>query len=275
MTVDSKARVEPASTLQAMDVHASWSRQFRSSENDRFYGLAFDYIATEFGEPAAAPVVDAGCGSATKSLHLAKRGFQVQALDFSEAILVEARRESEKAGLASRIDFAQADLTALTLPTASARRILCWGVLMHVPAVEKAVAELSRVLAPGGTLIVSEGNKRSIQAWGFSALKRLLGRERAEIVQAPAGKEFWEETRTGKLMTRQADIPWLIAEFERHGLRLRERRAGQFTEIYMVLPWRPLRFLVHAFNNFWFSVFPAFAGGAYGNILVFDRPKHS
>jgi 2-polyprenyl-3-methyl-5-hydroxy-6-metoxy-1,4-benzoquinol methylase len=272
MTVDSKARVEPTSTLQAMDVHASWSRQFRSSENDRFYGLAFDYIAGEFGEPALAPVVDAGCGSATKSLHLAKRGFQVQALDFSEAILVEARRESEKAGLADRIEFAQADLTALTLPTAGARRVLCWGVLMHVPAVEKAVAELSRALAPGGTLIVSEGNKRSLQAWSFSALKRLLGRERAEIVHAPAGKEFWEETRTGKLMTRQADIPWLIAEFERHGLRLRERRAGQFTEIYMVLPWRPLRTLVHAFNNFWFRALPSFAGGAYGNILVFDRP---
>ena len=271
MTVDSKTRVEPKSTLQAMDVHESWSRGFRSAENDAFYGLAFDFIARTFGDPAAARVVDAGCGSATKSLQLARRGYRVRALDFSEAILVEARREAEKAGLADRIEFGTGDLTALAEPTASAQRVLCWGVLMHVPAVEKAVAELARIVAPGGMLIVSEGNKRSLQALSLSTLKRLLGKERAEIVHAPAGKEFWEQTRTGRLMTRQADIPWLIAEFERHGLRLRERRAGQFTEIYMILPWKPLRTLVHAFNNFWFRVFPGFAGGAFGNLLVFER----
>src|ERR1700742_746267 len=117
MTVDSRVRAEPKSTLQAMDVHDSWSRGFRSSENDRFYTLAFDFIESVFGPPARGPVVDAGCGSATKSLQLARRGYQVQALDFSESILVEARREAEKAGLADRIDFKQADLTALNLPT--------------------------------------------------------------------------------------------------------------------------------------------------------------
>ena len=42
---------------------------------------------------------------------------------------------------------------------------------MHVPAVEKAVAELSRIVAPGGTLIISEGNKRSIQAFCLRTLK--------------------------------------------------------------------------------------------------------
>jgi SAM-dependent methyltransferase len=243
MTVDSNVRVEPKSTLQAMDVHDSWSRGFRSAENNRFYELAFNYLAREFGEPGEDRVVDAGCGSATKSLQLAQRGYRVQALDFSEA-----------------------------MPSQSARRVLCWGVLMHVPAVEKAVAELARIVAPGGKLVVSEGNKRSLQAWTLSTLKKLLGRERAEIVNAPAGKEFWEETRAGRLMTRQADIPWLIREFERHGLRLIERRAGQFSEIYISLPWKPLRSFVHAFNNLWFRALPSFAGGAYGNLLVFERP---
>jgi 2-polyprenyl-3-methyl-5-hydroxy-6-metoxy-1,4-benzoquinol methylase len=273
MTVDSNARVEPKSTLQAMDVHESWSRGFRSPENDRFYGLAFDYISKIFGDPGGDTVVDAGCGSATKTLHLARRGYRVKALDFSEAILLTARREAERAGVADRIEFDHGDLTALKLATGSASRVLCWGVLMHVPEVEKAVAELARIVAPGGTLIVSEGNKRSIQAWSLSALKRVLGRERAQIVNAPSGKEFWEETATGKLMTRQADIPWLIAEFERHGLKPRERLEPQSSEIYTVLPWKPLRSLVHAFNNAWFRLFPSFAGGAFANMLVLDRPR--
>ena len=85
-----------------------------------------------------------------------------------------------------------------------------------------------------------------------------------------AGIEFWEETSTARLMTRQADIPWLIAEFRRHGLELVDRRAGQFTEIYVLLPWKPLRLLVHAINNLWFRRI-RLAGPAYGNLLVLRR----
>ncbi len=129
------------------------------------------------------------------------------------------------------------------------------------------------LIAPGGTLVISEGNMRSLQAVTLRWIKKLLGRERAEIMHTPAGIEFWEETSTARLMTRQADIPWLIAEFRRHGLELVERRAGQFTEIYVLLPWKPLRRLVHAINNFWFR-WIRLAGPAYGNLLVLRRPTH-
>lgn len=272
MTVNAETRQEPKTTLQDMEVHSAWMRQFRTSENDPFYNLAFDYIAAVYGRAGDEPVVDAGCGSAVKSLHLARRGYRVRGLDFSGAILEQARRAAEAAGLADRMEFAQNDLTAMTVATGTARRALCWGVLMHVPDIEKAVSELARIMAPGGRLVISEGNFRSLQARGLRGLKRLLGRQRAELIRTPAGLEHWEGTSTGKLMTRQADIPWLIAEFERHGLKLIERRAGQFSEIYMVLPWKPLRLLVHAFNNLWFR-WPRSAGPAYGNILVFERPS--
>jgi 2-polyprenyl-3-methyl-5-hydroxy-6-metoxy-1,4-benzoquinol methylase len=271
MTIDAESRKEPKSTLQAMDVHSDWQRLYRTSENDRFYNLAFDDIARVFGEPDDQSVVDGGCGSATKSLHLAKRGYRVLGLDFSAAILEHARRDAQSAGFAQRMEFRQADLTALELETASAQRVLCWGVLMHVPDLPKAVAELSRILKPGGVMVISEGNFRSLHAWFLRTLKKLLGRNLGEVIRTPAGLEFWEPTPTGKLMTRQADIPWLIREFERHGLKLQQRRAGQFSEIYVILPWKPLRWLVHAFNNAWYR-FVRFGGVSYGNLLVFRRP---
>jgi 2-polyprenyl-3-methyl-5-hydroxy-6-metoxy-1,4-benzoquinol methylase len=271
MSVDAEARKEPKSTLQAMDIHSDWQRQFRTSENDRFYNLAFDDIAKAFGNPDEQAVVDGGCGSATKSLHLARRGYRVLGLDFSAAILEHARLEAQGAGLAERMEFRQADLTALELETASANRVLCWGVLMHVPDLPKAVAELSRILKPGGIMVISEGNVRSLQAWFLRNLKKLLGKNLGEVIKTPAGLEFWEPTPTGKLMTRQADIPWLIREFEKHGLKLQQRRAGQFSEIYMILPWKPLRSLVHVFNNIWYR-FVRFGGPSYGNLLVFRRP---
>lgn len=271
MTDDARNRNEPKSTLQQMDIHDSWSRQFRSGENDAFYTLAFDYIAAEFGDPGGAEVLDAGCGSGTKSFELAKRGYRVAAMDFSESVLERARADAAALGFRDRIQFSQGDLTSLTLQSGSVQRCVCWGVLMHVPDVRHAVGELSRVLGSGGVLVVSEGNKRSLQAATLRWLKRALGKERAEVIPTEAGIEFWEETPTGRLMTRQADIPWLVREFQSHGLEPVHRRAGQFTEIYMLLPWKPLRRLVHLVNNLWFR-FPRLAGPAYGNLLVFRRP---
>lgn len=270
MTIDSSARAEPKSTLQTMEVHDVWTRQFRSAENDRFYDMAFDYIAGCFGPPDDAPVLDAGCGSAVKSIRLARRGYRVIGIDFSAAILPHAESAAADAGVADRVEFRQADLTKLPFADGAFSRAVCWGVLMHVPAIEQAVAELARVVAPGGTIVISEGNMRSVQAVKLRWLKRLLGRERAEILRTPAGLEFWEHTESGRLMTRQADVPWLVAEFARHGLALLERRAGQFTEVYTLLPWRPLRRLVHAINHAWFRHVRR-AGPAYGNLLVLRR----
>lgn len=271
MAIDTNTREEPKKVLQDMEVHDQWIGHFRSAENEPFYDLAFDYIARKFGDPSHAPVLDAGCGSATKTLNLAKRGYRVLGLDLSESILENARTAVAKAGLESRVEFRLADLTHIGLPVASMSRGICWGVLMHIPEVDKAVAELARIIAPGGILIISEGNQSSLQAIGLRALKTLLGKERAEVIRTPAGIEFWEETSTGRFMTRQANIPWLIREFENHGCKLDNRRAGQFTEIFTVVPWRPLRLLIHALNNAWFRIVP-WAKPSFGNILVFRRP---
>jgi len=269
--VDPTARQEPTKTLQQMDVHSAWSRHFRTAENDQFYGLAFDYLTTVFGDPQAHPVVDAGCGSGTKTSQLTRRGYRVTALDFSSVIINQARQAVAAEGCEAAVEFKQADLTDLALPTGSKPRILCWGVLMHIPAVEKAVGELARVLAPGGILVISEGNFRSVQAVAMRWLKKILRRERAELIRTPAGLEQWEQSTAGRLLTRQADIPWLIAECERHGLVLQERRAGQFTEIYALLPWKPLRLAVHAFNHCWFRWIRA-GGASFANLMVFRRP---
>jgi hypothetical protein len=72
------------------------------------------------------------------------------------------------------------------------------------------------------------------------------------------------------LVTRQADIDWLAARFEQHGLAVRERIAGQFSEAYAMVSAAPVKRLVHAFNNFWFRRVrrPSLA---YGNILILQK----
>jgi SAM-dependent methyltransferase len=257
-------------TLRDMEVHDGWTAGYRTIENEAFYALAFDHVAQVLGVPDGGPILDAGCGSGTKSAHLASRGFRVVGVDISEQILEAARENLDKSGLSDRVTLQVADLTSMRFDDGAFRGVLCWGVLMHVPEVERAIAELARVTAPGGTIVVSEGNRYSVQAIALRSLKRLLNRERAEVRARPSGVELWEETSAGRLVTRQADIKWLIGEFGRHGAQLIERRSGQFTEVFTLIPWKPVRSAIHLFNNGWFR-WPRSAGPAFGNLLVFRK----
>lgn len=261
---------EVKNTLQAILVHDSWVSVYRTSENEHFYDLAFDYLMTVYGPTDADAVLDAGCGTGTKTVHLAKRGYTVVAVDISDSVLDMAREVSAQKGYQDGITYMSEDVTDLSFQDGQFGRILCWGVLMHVPDVEKAIGELARITRPGGTIVVSEGNMRSLQAIGIHSLKKIVQWSHAEIRRTNAGVEYWEETAAGKLVTRQTDIKWLIASFEAHGVHLVERRAGQFTEIFTLLPWRPLRLLVHGFNNFWFRHI-RYPGPAFGNLLIFRK----
>ena len=47
--------------------------------------------------------------------------------------------------------------------------------------------------------------------------------------------------------------------------------ATQFTELYVLAPWRWLRQRVHAFSDVWFR-FVRLPRGAFANILTFEKP---
>lgn len=257
-------------TLQKSAIHEEWVDNYRTPENERFYGMAFDYIAARFAAPPGAIVLDAGCGSCAKSKNLVDRGFRVVGSDLSESALTLARDALKGTHYADHILLEQQNLLKLTFPDSRFDYAVCWGVLMHVPEVDKAIAELSRVMAPGGRLAVSEGNMHSVQSRLLRLVKRLFKLGHSEAVTTPAGVENWEDTEEGRLMTRQADMRWLVREFERNGMLLESRVAGQFSELYWLVPTRLLKQLIHIFNTLWFRHIRA-PGPAFGNILIFRK----
>lgn len=258
------------STLSHALVHESWSSGFRTSANDKFFARAFERILSIVGASSGDKFLDAGCGSATKTLILARFGMQVTSIDFSDYILDKARIAVSQAGLSDRVEFLQEDLLSLRFEDGRFPNVLCWGVVMHIPDFGRALDELARVTKSGGYVIMSEGNMHSLQALLLRGLKRLLGRERAEIVSGNIGLEFWEETDSGRLMTRQTDISALIKEMERRGMHLEKRFAGQFTELYTVIKNPVLQKMIHLLNALWFSLVRT-GRLAYGNILIFRK----
>lgn len=260
-------------TLEKPDIHERWEHDFRTAGNAQYYDRAFDYIR-EVLDPTGNPtVLDAGCGVCAHAMRLVCRGFDVVAVDFSPSVLRSARANLERSGFSDRIRLACQDILSLPFEDESFDHVLCWGVLMHIPDAETAVREIARVVRPGGRIVVSEGNMFSLESAVQRAVRRALRKKRTDVRRTAAGLEHWVRSSTGTLMTRQADIGWLIDRFDSVGLSLERRVAGQFTETFTRTSSPRLKRWIHRFNYFWFDRIKI-AGPAFGNILTFrKRPR--
>lgn len=97
------------------------------------------------------------------------------------------------------------------------------------------------------------------------ALHRRLRRKPPVSRRSPRGTEAHIDTSAGPLFIRHSNISFLVAEFEKHGMTLRSRRPGQFSESYVFLP-KPLGGLVHSLNRL-----RLFTRLSFGTLLTFER----
>ena len=267
------------STLQRGDVHEQWIREFYTDESRSLYEMAFDDIAGVLALHEKSPVLDAGCGDGAHTIRLARRGYPVVALDFSEYVLDRARGNVLASGLAQMVKFEHGSLLNLPLTDRSFDFVLCWGVLMHIPEVDKAIAELARVVKPNGFLIISENNMWSLESVVERIIRRALaaagirgrkGKPLATLKIGVAGAEYWRQTDAGPLMCREMRISWLIGKLAACGFTLKERKALEFSERHVALPGKLLKRWVHKFNLAWFK-YVRLPQPAADNLLIFVR----
>ena len=101
-------------------------------------------------------VLDVGVGPGFYSIILAKRGFNVTAIDFSAGMLSEARNNAGH--LAEKIIFMQMDAQQLLFPDNSFDVIVTRNLTWNLPEPVKAYSEWLRVLKPGGVLLNFDAN---------------------------------------------------------------------------------------------------------------------
>ena len=123
----------------------------------RPFGRLFPY--DEYG-PAGAAVLEVGCGLGTMAMNWARAGARVTALDLNMTSIEMTRRRFAIHGLEG--DIRQADARELPLADAQFDYAYSWGVLHHSPDLGRSVAELMRVVRPGGGFGIMLYNRRSI-----------------------------------------------------------------------------------------------------------------
>lgn len=108
------------------------------------------------GIPKTNRLLDAGAGYGILALTLADQGYSIDALDLGpERMAALDARKKELPALDARIHTFVGSLTELPFADNSYDTLICSEVIEHIKDDAKAVAELNRVLAPGGTLIIT------------------------------------------------------------------------------------------------------------------------
>jgi ubiquinone/menaquinone biosynthesis C-methylase UbiE len=117
-------------------------------------------------------VLDAACGTGVVAVTAARAGGKVRGLDLSPALLERARLNAEIARV--RIDFVEGDVEALPYADASFDVVLSQFGHMFAPRPEVALAELLRVLRPGGRIAFSTWPPELFTGAMFSLLGRFM-----------------------------------------------------------------------------------------------------
>lgn len=119
-----------------------------------------------------ASVLDLGCGLGYHAIELARRGYEVTGLDWSDQYLDVARREAEEAGV--DIAFVQGDMARMTFE-GKFDAVVLWGNTFAMLAHEDNVATLQgirRALRHGGRALIDTQNYTGLpdkleRGWSF------------------------------------------------------------------------------------------------------------
>ncbi|MFI0785263.1 methyltransferase domain-containing protein [Streptomyces lydicus] len=113
--------------------------------------------------PAGSRVLEVGCGVGAQTVHLAHSspGARITAVDLSEESLTQARAHVTAQAPEADVTWHRADLHQLPYSDGHFDHLFACFVLEHLRDLTQALTELRRVLRPGGTLTVIEGDHGS------------------------------------------------------------------------------------------------------------------
>jgi len=182
-------------------------------------------------------ILDAGCGAGIVTRELAKKGHIVIGTDYSYD-MVEKAISVCNTDRDLRVKFSQVDVESLPFKDSSFDMVVCLGVVTYLESEERALHELSRLLRPGGVLILSSLNKAHLVSYldlpillkdvldrllklGRNTIKSILGTRIASRI-AIWRRRKRTEINNGSPIYRRYFTPKLKTSLERQGFSVLE-----------------------------------------------------
>lgn len=173
-------------------------KEQRYAELFRRLGLRRGSVALEVG---------CGAGGASRLLAQVVKGARVVGVDPSRLAVAEAIRLTAAAGLAGRVSFETMDGRSLAYPDGSFDAVFASRVLVHAFDPEGILAEMLRVLRPGGRLLVVEPDRDgTLGSVAHDEVDRLYWKHRRSI-NPDVGRRLYSMCRRAGLAEVEV-IPW-------------------------------------------------------------------
>ena len=156
------APTSPVDPKHANIVYHDWeAATYDDKWSISFDDRCIDYAAGRFAKALGGRtrrferVLEIGCGTGFFLLNLAQAGYigEAHACDISQGMVDTCVRNGARLGI--DVHGRQADAEALPYPDGSFDAVIGHAVVHHLPDLDAAFAEIHRVLAPGGVLVVA------------------------------------------------------------------------------------------------------------------------
>ncbi len=119
-------------------------------------------------------VLDLGCAGGFMAEAIAQKGADVTGIDPAEKAIEAARAHARQTALSIRYDVGMGE--ALPYDDAAFDIVVCVDVLEHVTDLEAVIAEVARVLAPGGVFLYDTINRNALSRFmTITVAEDLLG----------------------------------------------------------------------------------------------------
>lgn len=184
-------------------------------------------------DPGSTAALDVGCGGGFLTEEIARLGFDTAGVDPSALSVRAAADHARETGL--RIRYVAGAGESLPFEDRSFGAVFCCDVLEHVRDLPRVIAEISRVLRPGGVFVYDTFNRT---VWSFLAAIK-VGQGWKPWAFMPPNLHVWRmfiKPREMKSLLRQNGLEWK----EHRGLvpgvpiprllgYLRKRARGEWT----------------------------------------------
>lgn len=142
----------------------------------------------DFDEWKGKDVLDVGCGAGVEVVRFARAGARVTGVDIAESAIALARQNVEQQGLSARLEVADGE--HLPYPDASFDLVFAHGVVQYTGDDSRMVADVHRVLRPGGLAIFQGYNRISWLNALSKVMKTPLEHEDAPVLKRYSAAEF-------------------------------------------------------------------------------------
>jgi ubiquinone/menaquinone biosynthesis C-methylase UbiE len=144
--------------LPVQEGYDRWAPHYDDYDN-AVIALEQPIVTALLGPTANLRVVDVGCGTGRHALRMVGEGARVTGVDFSTGMLGVLRTKLAQSDPASagRLELIEHDIaTGLPVADESFDLALCCLVLEHLPNLDEMLAELARVVVPGGRVVIAD-----------------------------------------------------------------------------------------------------------------------